>query len=134
MAEEHPDLVALLRGHLDNAAAGAAGDHLAGCAECGTALVEAVVGHAVLTRTAEALAEPAARPQPQDGPLPPLAPLPRRGGRVVLLALAGGGGRGRGAAGSGAPLAGRRAARPRGGGPLGDPRAARGAAAAAWSR
>jgi len=88
MAEEHPDLVAMLRGHLDNAAARAAGDHLAGCAECGTALVEAVVGHAVLTRTAEALAEPAARPQPQDGPLPPLAPLPRRGGRVVLLALA----------------------------------------------
>ena len=30
----------------------------------------------------------AARPQPQDGPLPPLAPLPRRGGRVVLLGLA----------------------------------------------
>ena len=36
----------------------------------------------------EALSAPAARPQPQDGPLPPLAPLPRRGGRVVLLSLA----------------------------------------------
>ena len=65
----------------------AAGDHLAECERCRTALAEAVVGHAVLARTAEALAGPAARPQPQDGPLPPLAPLPRRGGRVALLTL-----------------------------------------------
>ena len=87
MAEEHPDLTALLRGRLDNAAATATGDHLARCEECRTALAQAAVGHAVLVRTADALAAPAARPQPQDGPLPPLAPLPRRGGRVVLLAL-----------------------------------------------
>ena len=88
MADEHPDLAALLRGRVDNAAATAAGDHLARCEECRVALARAAVGHAVLTRTAEALAGPAARPQPQDGPLPPLAPLPRRGGRVVLLTAA----------------------------------------------
>ncbi len=87
MAEEHPDLTALLRGRLDNATATATGEHLARCEECRTALVEAAVGHAVLVRTVDALAAPVARPQPQDGPLPPLAPLPRRGGRVVLLTL-----------------------------------------------
>lgn len=51
----HPDLMGLLRGELSNADATAAGEHLRGCDTCREDLVDASVGHGLLTRAVEAL-------------------------------------------------------------------------------
>lgn len=54
--DPHPDLVALVRHELSNAAALDAGDHLSTCDECRDDLPEVVVGAAVMGRAARTLA------------------------------------------------------------------------------
>ena len=76
----HPDLLSLLRGELATDAVLAADDHLAGCAECRTELVEIATAHAVLTRAAQVVDLDHASVPPM---LPP-APQRRRAGRVAV--------------------------------------------------
>ena len=72
---DHPDLFALLRGQVANAAVLAAEDHLGACATCSGELVSAVAGHALLTRTAKTLPDAS---QGSDRPSPTARHRPRR--------------------------------------------------------
>jgi Anti-sigma-K factor rskA, C-terminal len=56
---DHPDLMALLRGELSNAHVSEAADHLDRCEECRQELAETAVGHALLTGTHRTLSRPA---------------------------------------------------------------------------
>ena len=88
---DHPDLVALVRAELSNAEMLAAGDHLEGCEECRRALVEVVVGSALLRRSVRVLEESSPRPRPtlHARAVPPPASLRRRRvPRVALVAAA----------------------------------------------
>jgi hypothetical protein len=111
----HPDLFALLRAELDNAAATAAGAHLDGCGACRQELADLSVGHALLSRAVRTVAEPtgttpalpamAAMAAVPATPAMPAASPPRRHrrrGRALLVAAAVLGGIGVGAAGTAA--------------------------------
>ena len=83
---EHLDLVGLLRGELGNAAAVAAGEHLASCAACQHELAETAVGHALLVRAGTTLGMATESVEPPPLALPGRTPVrPRRG---VLVGLA----------------------------------------------
>jgi len=84
---DHPDLLALLRGELDNRVAAEAGDPLDACADCRDDLAELATAHAMLTRSARTLGEPGHR-LADPPPLPPLLPRPRRHGRAFALLAA----------------------------------------------
>lgn len=84
MNAEHPDLWALVRGELDNAAVFSAAGHLDRCEECRRELAETAAGHALLHRGAATVDERRAtggaraeRRNLSEPELPPL-PLPRR--------------------------------------------------------
>ena len=84
MNAEHPDLWALVRGELDNAAVFSAAGHLDRCDECRHALAETAAGHALLHRGAATVDERrttggarAERRNLSEPQLPPL-PLPAR--------------------------------------------------------
>ena len=91
----HVDLVGLLRGELANADATESGRHLQECATCRDDLVETVVGHGLLVRSAAATGGQPAEP-PTLAPLSELqaahpdqaALAPRRGLRVLGSAAA----------------------------------------------
>jgi hypothetical protein len=68
---DHPDLMALLRGELSNAQVTEVADHLDGCAECRQDLAETAVGHALLTGTTRTLRRPAPLELPDVPPLDP---------------------------------------------------------------
>lgn len=95
MNTEHPDLWALLRGELDNAAVFAAAGHLDQCDACRRELAETAAGHALLHRGAatveERRATVATRAERRDTSKPDLPPLslPRRSSMASrpLLAL-----------------------------------------------
>lgn len=94
----HPDLLALLRGELDNAAVFATADHLDNCESCRQELTMTATGHALVTGSARTLGSlangPEAGPEDPDrrSPVPPLPPVPdlagidrrRRRNRVVV--------------------------------------------------
>lgn len=85
---DHPDLLALLRGELDNRAAAEAGDHLDACGDCRDDLAELATAHAMLTRSARTLGDPGAG-LADPPPLPRPLPRPRRPRRPLgLLAAA----------------------------------------------
>lgn len=68
---EHPDLLGLLRGELANAEATEVAGHLDTCTECRDDLSQVAVGHALLSRASQTLAErapssPLAAPAPLD--------------------------------------------------------------------
>jgi len=69
---DHPDLMALLRGELSNAQVTEAADHLDRCEECRQELAETAVGHAMLTGTHRTLSRP-----PAPATLPDVPPLDR---------------------------------------------------------
>ena len=63
MNDEHPDLTALLRGDLTNAASAEAAAHVRGCEACRLDLVEISLGHGLLSRARRTLGpEPTATP------------------------------------------------------------------------
>jgi hypothetical protein len=68
---DHPDLMALLRGELSNAHVTEAADHLDHCEECRQDLAETAVGHALLTGTTRTLSRPAPLELPDVPPLDP---------------------------------------------------------------
>ncbi|QCW49560.1 anti-sigma factor [Nocardioides dongxiaopingii] len=77
-SEGHADLVGLVRGELGTAEVLDASDHLATCTECRGDLVDTVVGHALLARSArteEAAGRPLGEPALPAPTLP--APAPR---------------------------------------------------------
>lgn len=77
---DHPDLVALLRGELSNADVTEVADHLGRCEDCRRELVDTTVGHAVLTGAARTLSRPV---RPELTEVPPLeCPTSSRRGRV----------------------------------------------------
>ena len=82
---DHPDLVALLRGELSNADVTEVGDHLDCCDECRRELADTAVGHALLTGTTWTLSRPARLELPEVPPLKPPTPSPR--GRAWLRPL-----------------------------------------------
>jgi len=82
---EHLDLFGLLRGELVNAQAIRAGEHLEGCPQCQAELIDAVVGHALLTRAGRILGVAERSPEPPPLRLPS---SPRRRRRTALLAVA----------------------------------------------
>ena len=71
---DHPDLVALLRGELSHADVTEVGDHLDCCDECRHELAETAVGHALLTGTTRTLRRPARLELPEVPPLKPRRP------------------------------------------------------------
>ena len=68
---DHPDLMALLRGELSNAEVTEVADHLDRCEECRQDLAETAVGHALLTGTTRTLSRPAPLERPDVPPLDP---------------------------------------------------------------
>lgn len=95
---EHLDLSTLVIGELDTPDTIAAGAHLDSCATCRAELVDAVVGHALMTRTSHTLDPERSTPPPLVGkhvatdhpPLAPLTPIPllNRRHRPALIGLA----------------------------------------------
>lgn len=88
---DHPDLVALLRGELSNADVTEVADHLDACEECRQELADTAVGHALLTGTTRTLGgtrTPGASTPVELPEVPPLE-LPDRpsGGRGWLRPL-----------------------------------------------
>lgn len=81
MTDDHPDLIALLRGEASRAEALAATDHLEICEECREQLPATLLAHAMLARSAAVAARPAplaervraASEQPPASPAPPPA-------------------------------------------------------------
>lgn len=87
--ESHPDLLGLLHGELDNAAAVSAGRHLEECVECRQELAAVAVGHCLLTRAARTLEDRGHLPAPVPGDLPALPVAgPRRLRRAAAWGLA----------------------------------------------
>lgn len=82
---DHPDLVALLRGELSHADVTEVGDHLDCCDECRHELAETAVGHALLTGTTRTLRRPARLELPEVPPLKSPTSSPR--GRAWLRRL-----------------------------------------------
>ena len=82
---DHPDLVALLRGELSHADVTEVGDHLDCCDECRHELAETAVGHALLTGTTRTLRRPARLELPEVPPLKSSTSSPR--GRAWLRPL-----------------------------------------------
>lgn len=86
MTNDHPDLVALLRGELSNAEATRVADHLARCDECRHELAKTAVGHAVLSAANRTLSRDG-RPE-LPAATPPESPVPSRRDRARLRPLA----------------------------------------------
>jgi Anti-sigma-K factor rskA, C-terminal/Putative zinc-finger len=84
---DHPDLMALLRGDLSNAEVTQVADHLDRCEECRQDLAETAVGHALLTRTTRTLRRSAPLELPDVPPLYPSTSSRRRRARLRPLAL-----------------------------------------------
>jgi len=82
---DHPDLMALLRGELSNAHVTEVAVHLDHCEECRQDLAETAVGHALLTGTTRTLRPPAPRELPDVPPLDP--PTSSLRGRAWLRPL-----------------------------------------------
>lgn len=82
---DHPDLVALLRGELSNVDVTEVGEHLDHCDECRHELADTAVGHALLTGTTRTLGRPERLALPEVPPLKPPTSHPR--GRAWLRPL-----------------------------------------------
>jgi hypothetical protein len=82
---DHPDLMALLRGELSNAEVTEVADHLDRCEECRQDLAETAVGHALLTCTTRTLSRPAPLELPEVPSLDPS--LSAKRGRAWLRPL-----------------------------------------------
>lgn len=100
---DHPDLVALLRGELPHADVTEVGDHLDCCDEYRHELAETAVGRALLTGTTRTLRRPARLELPEVPPLKPPTSSPPPG--LAAPAWPGrGGGRARRGHGRGLPV------------------------------
>ena len=82
---DHPDLMALLRGELSNAHVTEVAVHLDHCEECLQDLAETAVGHALMTGTSRTLRRPAPLQLRDVPPLVPPTSSPR--GRAWLRPL-----------------------------------------------
>lgn len=88
----HPDLAALLRGELTNAAALECAAHTRACRSCQDDLLDLALGHGMLSSAVRTLGpDPASEAAREDTPLPaalrrPLTPARRR--RLVAVAVA----------------------------------------------
>ena len=82
---DHPDLVALLRGELSNADITEVGDHLDCCDECRHELADTAVGHALISGATRTLSRPARPELPEVPPLKLPTSSPR--GRAWLRPL-----------------------------------------------
>ncbi len=84
---DHPDLVALLRGELSNSDVTEVADHLDCCDKCRHELADTAVGHALLTGTTRTLSHPARLELPEVPPLKPPTSSPRGRARLRPLGL-----------------------------------------------
>jgi hypothetical protein len=84
---EHPDLFGLVRAELGNEDALAAGAHLDACRECRAAIVDLVVGNALLARTGRTLPDPAVEPPPLQAVGGSARRMPGRPSRRAAAAL-----------------------------------------------
>ncbi len=91
-ADQHPDLLGLVRGELTNAEVVSTADHLESCDSCLSDLVETTVGHALLARAGRTLLDeeshPAAEPERPLPPAPVPTSLPRRWARPLVAVAA----------------------------------------------